>query len=93
MKPTTSNSTGYTPGQAPDDTKEFQRYMYNELLRISAVLNAVSLGHLDKTTVAPTKPRDGDVRYADGVNWLPNGAGGVGIWYYKSATSTWVQLG
>lgn len=91
MKPTTSNSTGYTPGQAPDDTKEFQRYMYNELLRISAVLNAVSLGHLDKTTVAPTKPRDGDVRYADGTLWNPGS--GQGVYYYKSATSAWVFLG
>ena len=90
MKPTTSNSTGYTPGQAPDDTKEFQRYMYNELLRISAVLNAVSLGHLDETTVAPTKPRSGDVRFADGVTFTPTGAGKGFYGYYSSA---WHFLG
>ena len=93
MKPTTNNSNGYTPDQPPEDDKELQRYLYNELTKISTAITALSLGHLDKTTVLPTKPRDGDIRYADGVNWLPNGAGGVGIWYYKALTSTWVQLG
>jgi hypothetical protein len=70
-----------------------QRYISSELQKNQAAILALSLGHLDKTTVVPAKPRDGDIRYADGVTWQPNGAGGIGIWYYKGSTTTWVQLG
>ena len=54
-------------------------------------LNAArrSQGVLDPTYVAPTKPREGDLRLADGTSWNPgSGAGFYG--YYGSA---WVKLG
>lgn len=66
--------------------------MLEELQKIRAAITALALGHLDITTVAPTKPRDGDVRYAQGApGWNPGS--GVGVYYYKGATSAWVFLG
>ncbi|WP_146218923.1 hypothetical protein [Undibacterium pigrum] len=63
----------------------------SELQKISVAISLSGLGHLDKTSVAPVKPRDGDVRYADGIAWNPGA--GVGVYYYKGATSSWVLLG
>ena len=83
----------YAPTQPPDDIKQLARYIYEENIKIAAAVNALAAGHYDKQTVEPPKPRDGDVRYADGVGWLPNGVGGVGIWYYNSGIPAWVQLG
>lgn len=85
-------SIGYAPeGDVPLDPLELQRYLRNEILRISNAINALAAGHLDMQTVAPAKPRNGDIRYADGTLWNPGS--GVGIYYYKGATSSWVLLG
>lgn len=40
--------------------------------------------------VAPIRPRDGMIAYADGTNWNP-GAGGEGVYAYYN--STWNRLG
>lgn len=69
----------YTP---VDANPEFQRIAQalqeqNEVLRLGT------------TYVAPSKPRSGDIRLADGTQWNPgSGAGFYG--YYGSA---WVKLG
>lgn len=91
MRTPNNGSVQYTPGDPPADPAQMQRYLRELETRIAATFAALAAGHLDKTYVAPAKPRDGDIRYADGVSWLPNGAGGVGIWYYK--VNTWIQLG
>lgn len=83
----------YVPGEPPLDAAQMQRFLCEELQKISAAVQALAAGHLDKTTVAPTKPRDGDYRYADGVSWKPNGAGAKGFWRYDGDTATWVSLG
>ena len=50
---------------------------------------------LSQTNVAPgdearkSKPRQGDIRYADGVNWNPGGTG-EGIYAYLS--TGWSKL-
>lgn len=84
-------SVQYTPNQVPQDAAEMQRFLFEELTRVSAAIRALAEGHLDKMTVAPAKPRDGDLRYADGINWKPNGTGGAGIWYFNG--TTWILLG
>lgn len=61
----------------------------DELRRVATVLNAVERGHFVETNVAPEKPRNGDIRYADGTNWNPGS--GRGLYIYKS--TTWVFLG
>jgi len=91
MRAPNINTVSYSPGQLPTDPDEINRYFFSELQKISSALTLVSAGHLDKTTVAPTKPRDGDIRYADGTLWNPGS--GVGIYYFKGATSAWVFLG
>lgn len=60
---------------------QLQRFLREELAKLSATVNLLSLGHLDKTQVAPAKPRDGDMRYADGVNWNPGA--GYGTYLYN----------
>ena len=81
----------YAPGEPPTDAAEMQRFLREELQKIGAAVTALAAGHLDKQTTLPAKPRDGDIRYFDGVNAKPNGTGGAGIWYFNS--TTWVQLG
>ncbi|MCH8622635.1 hypothetical protein [Undibacterium sp. TS12] len=85
------NTIAYAPGLVPTDAADMQRFFSSELQKIASSMAAISLGHLDKTAVAPVKPRDGDIRYADGINWNPGS--GVGVYYYKGATSAWVFLG
>ncbi|MFZ6743500.1 hypothetical protein ACO0LC_09770 [Undibacterium sp. JH2W] len=91
MKATNLGSANYVPATLPTDAAELQRFFISELQRISAAINLIGLGHLEKTTTAPIKPRDGDIRYADGISWNPGV--GTGIYYYKGATSAWVLLG
>jgi hypothetical protein len=44
---------------------------------------------LTETNVAPEKPRNGDLRFADGVNWDP----GSGAGFYGFYGGNWVKLG
>lgn len=83
----------YAPGDPSGirDIPGLVRFMQEREQRVAAAINALAAGHLDITTVEPPKPRDGDIRYADGVNFMPNGIGGAGIWYYNG--TIWIQLG
>jgi len=83
------NSISYSPAQVPDDNNELRRFLGSELNKIQMAISALSLGHIDKTHVAPAKPREGDIRFADGTNWNPSG--GKGIYYYDGAA--WKLLG
>ena len=67
----------------PSDPKDLPAYLQSELDRISAIVNNIADGHFDTTNVAPSKPRAGDVRYADGTNFNP-GSGGEGLYIYLS---------
>jgi hypothetical protein len=85
----TISSAFYAPGQIPADALAIGRFLFDELQKISAAINALSTGHLDKTYVAPTKPRDGDIRMADGTSWNPGS--GIGVYAYYGAA--WHLLG
>lgn len=78
----------YVPGSVPDDPKELARFMRDELAEIQYVLGAMADGQMDKTTVAPLKPRDGMVRYTDGT-WNP----GAGRGFYGYDNGAWKLLG
>lgn len=80
----------YVPGDVPSDKEQLPRFISDELLKMQIAINALAAGHLDETHVAPDKPRDGDIRFADGTNWNP-GAGGQGFYGYYN--STWNKLG
>lgn len=89
MRSYNTSTIFYQPGIVPSDFKDFPRFWAEESLKIQNAINALIAGHLDETNVAPTKPRTGDIRLADGTNWNPgSGAGFYG--YYGGA---WVKLG
>lgn len=91
MRTASIASAYYSPGQIPTDAEDLQRFLREELNKLSSVIALLASGHLDKSTVAPIKPRDGDIRYADGINWKPNAIGGAGVWYYNG--TLWLLLG
>lgn len=79
---------GYVVGHVPDDPKELSKFLKVELQRIARTLEMVQQGHLGVTSVAPLKPRDGDIRITDGVNWDPVGDGAARLAIY-TASGTW----
>lgn len=91
MRTPNLGTVSYAPEQVPDDPEELKRFLRNEFQKVQTAISLLAKGHLDKTTVAPAKPRDGDFVYADGSSFNPGS--GVGIYYYKGATSAWVFLG
>lgn len=89
MRTKSLSTVSYAPEIVPltiDETT--QRYLRNELQKIAAAIQALSVGHLDKVYAAPSKPRDGDMRYADGTTWNPGS--GAGIYWYNG--STWTKM-
>lgn len=86
-----NSSIVYAPGLVPREPLQLQQFLELELLKIKAAIDLLAAGHIDKTYAAPAKPRDGDIRYADGTTWNPGS--GQGIYYYKLSGPTWVFLG
>jgi len=78
----------YFPKRTPNEYN--QGYLQDELGYISSAIEQQSLGFLDVTNVAPIRPRQGMIRYADGSNWNPNSTG-EGIYFFNSSGS-WVKL-
>ena len=76
----------YVPGPVPRDSKQLEQFLEIELNKIKSAYDHLAAGHIDKLHVAPTKPRDGDIRYADGTNWDPGS--GQGLYYYKDTAWT-----
>jgi hypothetical protein len=76
-----ASSVFYAPANVPDDADQFRRYIEEELRKIAAAISLLAAGHLDKTTSAPAKPREGDIRLADGVGWNPGSGAGVYAYY------------
>lgn len=87
MLPKNSSTLLFDPGMPPQDPAQLQRYLMNLNSQFMAALAALSAGHLNQTTVAPKKPRDGDWAYADGVTWNPGG--GKGLYFF---TTVWTLV-
>lgn len=83
MRTPNINSAYYAPGAVPRDSKSLQRFLQDEFKKIQNAVNAVALGHLDETHVSPAKPREGDIRLADGTNWNPGS--GSGMYFYQDS--------
>jgi hypothetical protein len=81
----------YSPNDAPADPAQVQRFLREELAKISAAISALAAGHIDESFTAPAKPRTGDIRFADGTTWDPGS--GRGIYWYDAVASTWNILG
>jgi len=84
----------WSPNPAPISPDQLPDYLFNELNRLGDIIFNIDMLQLSQTNVEPgtelrrTKPRDGDIRYADGTNWNPSG--GEGIYAYYNAT--WNKL-
>lgn len=93
MRSTAGAGPRYVPGVFPvggsDEIQALKRFLREELVRVHAALEIVSDGYLEVTTAAPSKPRNGMLRRADGTNWNPGSGQGV-YCYYASA---WHFLG
>jgi hypothetical protein len=73
----------------PSNPEELPGYLNETFIELGAVVELLRDGHLDVVYAAPTKPSQGDIRYADGTSWNPGS--GEGIYFYNSAGS-WVKL-
>lgn len=88
MKTPNLGTAFYAPAPPPDSS-ELARFLVVELNKIASAITALAAGHLDQTNAAPTRPRDGDIRYADGTNWNP----GSGKGFYAYYGAAWHLLG
>jgi hypothetical protein len=60
-----------------------------ELFRLSEALELAIARNMEETFVVPSKPRDGQVAFADGTKWNP----GFGRGFYGYYTGAWHFLG
>ncbi len=90
MQANNSNSVFYSPAPVPSDTKDLQRYLQNEFSAIQNAILQLAAGHVDVTSVAPTKPREGDIRLCDGTAWNPVL---IGKRFVGFRSGVWVDLG
>jgi len=74
----------YFPESAPSpgDIKDHILYewVFRELNRVSAAGVVDFVMNVEKQFVAPSRPQDGDIAYADGTDWDPGS--GAGIYAY-----------
>ncbi len=70
--------------QPPEDLEGLRHYVYQHFQRLAEMVNAAEDGAQLKTNVAPSKPRDGHLKYADGVNWNPGE--GEGFYWFDGAS-------
>ena len=82
-------SIRYTPTVTPSTADELPQYVQKELNDISDTFGDVADGHVEKVHVEPSRPREGDKRYADGSDWDPGQGKGL---YYHDGTN-WVSYG
>ena len=86
----------WTPNPAPVDQEQLPDYLFSELNRLSEIIINIDVLRLETTYVEPgteatrkSKPRNGDIRYADGTKW---DAGGTGAGIYFCNGSAWTKL-
>jgi hypothetical protein len=84
-----TRSVAYAPSPVPTKVEAMPGFFTGELERIAQALKALASGRIEMTYVAPDKPREGDIRLADGTSWNPGGGAGVYAWY----AAAWHKLG
>lgn len=88
-----ANPNRYEPEPVPDGggLPELRSYVGQELARLSALVNMLADGQIERSYAPPAKLIDGMIRYADGVSWNPGA--GRGIYRYDITTPGWILLG
>lgn len=87
----TISSPLYIAGPVPREAAAIPIYLTQELQKIQRAVQLLAAGHIDTTYVAPAKPREGDIRLSDGVEWNPVAAGAPRFVGYRGGA--WVLLG
>lgn len=80
----------YTPKVPPQSQEDLIKFLDEELVRISLVLNRGISGEYEIQYSQPSRIFPGLVVYADGTSWNPGGGEGL---YRRSLTNTWVKVG
>lgn len=82
----------YAPRPAPSAeeraTRELAQYVERELQTLARAIAEFSILRVTVLNVAPEKPRDGMIAYADGTNWNP----GSGEGHYGYINGAWTKL-
>ncbi len=87
----------WAPNPAPINNENLSDYLFSELNRLSDIIFNLDVMRLEQTNRDPKdttinsnrgKPRDGDIRYADGTNWNPGEGKGI----YAFIEDAWVKL-
>jgi hypothetical protein len=82
----------WSPNPAPVRPEELPDYLFRELNRLGDILFNIDTFRLEETNVDPSdndgKPRNGDIRYADGTNWNPGSGEGI----YAYTNDAWAKL-
>lgn len=79
----------YAPGPVPNLNSDLLSYVSNELLKVQGAMYEITERHFETSYSPPKRPRDGDIRFADGIKWNP--ASGIGVYYYNG--TLWKLLG
>ena len=83
--------THYEPGPPPVDPEDLGQYVVDELKRLGDILLNQATFRLERIHEAPSRPRTGDIRFADGTNWNPGS--GEGIYFASTASPpVWTKL-
>lgn len=69
---------------APSDTSQIVAWVTRELQKVSSAFELGVSRSVEVLNAAPTKPRDGMVAIADGVNWNPGS--GAGTYVYRGGS-------
>jgi hypothetical protein len=89
MQPRNISSVFYSPQIVPTNPADLPAFLEAELTNIQNAIMLLAAGHIDVSHAAPLKPREGDIRLADGTDWNPGSGQGVYCYY----NNTWNFLG
>lgn len=90
MKSNSIKSINYTPGDPPINSEQLQRFLRVEFASVGQAINGLAAGHMDPQPEPDPKPRIGDWRLSDGVNWDPLALGVPKMVWYNGAA--WVAF-
>ena len=83
-----ANIERYTPGEIYGTTpEEIVQSLEGELNRVSGLFNALA-DRIEQTSIVPDKFENGDIKYADGVDWNPGDGEGL----YLRQGAVWDKL-
>lgn len=76
----------------PSSLEDLVVYLNEILPTIESTFGEITDGLYETQFAAPAKPKAGQVVFADGTSWNPDGVNGEGMYVYKS-DAQWHYLG